>query len=191
MRLIVDRADNRIGELFPALAGMGIGIALFDREHGIEQQHALTRPVFEKAVIGRRDAQIRVQFLVDILQRRRDAHAWAHRKRQAVGLIVAVIGVLAQDHHAHLVERGGVERVEIVAALGEDAHAQGPAFLQEGLELGHVGLCELATQRGFPAIVEFDISGGGGGGGLAHHGLLKSGKKGARVRDKVNIERPA
>lgn len=39
---------------------------LFNRQHAVEQQYALARPVFEKPVPRWRNAKVALQFLVDI-----------------------------------------------------------------------------------------------------------------------------
>ncbi|MNW15381.1 hypothetical protein D3C71_2138640 [compost metagenome] len=47
----------------------------FHRQHAVEQKHALFRPAFQKTVPDRADAEIGLQFLIDIDERRRNAHA--------------------------------------------------------------------------------------------------------------------
>src|SRR5690349_15880784 len=54
----VERIDAAVREAFPTLVLMGAGEAMLDREHGIEQQHALFRPRHEAAVVGARDPEV-------------------------------------------------------------------------------------------------------------------------------------
>ncbi len=42
-----ERADDRIGQALPAVVRVTAGLSLFDRQHRIEQQHALARPGFK------------------------------------------------------------------------------------------------------------------------------------------------
>ena len=61
---------------------------------------------------GRGDAEVALDLLEDVVQRRRHRHARRHREAQAVRLAGAVVRVLAEDHHLHRVERRRVERGE-------------------------------------------------------------------------------
>ena len=88
------------------------GLVLFHGEHAVEQEHALLRPMAQVAAIGHAATQVRRQFLVQIAQAGRHSHAGRHRERQSHRLAVAVIGVLAQDHHAHIGRSGEGQRVE-------------------------------------------------------------------------------
>ena len=54
------------------------GASLLYCQHAVQQQHALFRPAFQKAMAGRRDAQIVVQFAEDVAKRRRHRHAGRH-----------------------------------------------------------------------------------------------------------------
>ena len=92
--LLIELTNGGIGEFLPALALVRTGIALLHRQCGIEQEHALLRPLFQVAVAGRSDAKIAFEFLVDIHQRGRNAHALAHGKTQAMGLVRPVVRIL-------------------------------------------------------------------------------------------------
>ena len=58
-----------------------------------------TGPRLEVAVTGRRRCRGRLQLLVDVDERRRDAHPRPHREAQPVGLARPVVRVLAEDQH--------------------------------------------------------------------------------------------
>ncbi|MNM61961.1 hypothetical protein D3C81_732740 [compost metagenome] len=135
---------------------MGAHLALLDGQRGVEQQHALLGPVLQAAVVGRVDVQVALELLEDVLQRRRHRHARLHREAQAMGLAGAVIGVLADDHHLHLVQRRRVQRIEDQPAGRKDLLAGGLLAAQELAQRLHVGLVELLAQNGFPARFEFD-----------------------------------
>ncbi|MOA10314.1 hypothetical protein D3C78_1301980 [compost metagenome] len=92
---VVDSADDGVGEFFPALPLMRGGAGLFHCQHTIEQKHALFCPAFQKAVTHRANAEIGLQFLVDIDERRRNAHAGLDGKAQPMRLAKPVIGILA------------------------------------------------------------------------------------------------
>ncbi len=74
---------------------------------------------------GNRVAQLGVDFLEDILQGRRHSHPRLHGKTQSMGLALAVIGVLAKNHHLDLLQRRVGKGVEDVLAGGKDPLAGG------------------------------------------------------------------
>ena len=80
LALAVQCRDHGVGKGLPPLALMRSGAAVLDRQAGIQQQHALPRPAFQIAVSRVGDAEIRRQFLVDVLQRRRRATPCATEK---------------------------------------------------------------------------------------------------------------
>ena len=79
-------------------------------EDGVEQKHALLRPACQISAFCRRNAEISFQFLIDILQRRRQFYTPAHRKSQPVCLPRLMIRVLPENHGAHARGRGPLER---------------------------------------------------------------------------------
>ena len=147
--LVVDRAQHLVGEDLPALALVRRRPGLADRQRRVEQQHTLARPVVEASVAGRRDAQVGLELLEDVLQRRRRWYPPAHREAQAVRLPGAVVRVLAQDHGLDLGVRGQVQRGEDLVGWGVD-RASPPLGGDELLELAPVGLGELPPQDGVP-----------------------------------------
>ncbi|MNL28736.1 hypothetical protein D3C87_1503940 [compost metagenome] len=95
---------------------MAGGLALFHREAGVEQQHAILGPLHQTAarLWGRRKrgAQVALHLFEDVAQRGRQRHTRRDRKRQPLGLAPAMVRVLPQDDHAHGVGRGEVERAQ-------------------------------------------------------------------------------
>ena len=130
---------------------MGTGIRLFHRQYRIEQQHALLRPGLQAAMIRWLNAQVVLDFLEDIHQRRRNLHAGAHRKAQTVGLTRAMVGVLPQDHHFYPVQGCAVEGIKTVAAFREQHLARALLARQELRQLLHIGLAELISKILIPA----------------------------------------
>ena len=101
-----------VGEGLPAEMGVGVGHARLYRQHRIEQQHPCLAQDSRKTVIRcDKTRQILLHLLVDIHQGGACAPG-QHREAEAVGLIRAVIGILAQDRHLDLVQLGQLEGVE-------------------------------------------------------------------------------
>ena len=69
LALAVQCRDHGVGKGLPPLALMRSGTTILDRQTGIQQQHALSRPAFQIAVPGMGDAKIGCQLLVDVLKR--------------------------------------------------------------------------------------------------------------------------
>src|SRR4051812_42366409 len=107
-------------------------------------------------MVGARDAEIALQLLEDVVQRRRNRDARLHRETQAVRLSGAVVGILAEHHDLGLFERGRVERGEDVRGRGEDARALLPAFAQEVRQLAHVVALQVVADARFPRGLELD-----------------------------------
>ena len=76
-----------------------------------------------------------------------------------MGLAGAVVGVLAEDDDADLIQRRAVQRVEAVAAGRVDDFARLFFARQEAGELLQVGLLELAGQMGIPAAGGLEVAG--------------------------------
>lgn len=79
----------------------------FDGEGVVEQENALLRPFLEIAVGWDWCAEVVVDFLEDILQTRGDCDGFIDGKGEAVGLVVAMIGVLTDDDNLYGVKIGG------------------------------------------------------------------------------------
>ena len=99
--------------------------------------------------------KITFQFLVNIDQRWWRADAGLHAETKAVGLARAMIGILPQDDHAHLVERGQVERAKILPALGVNLFARCFFLQQKFPQVGHIVAGKFTGEGLFPAVVQF------------------------------------
>ena len=151
--------NGLVGELFPALLLVRGRLTGFHGKYGVEQQHALPGPVGQVAMGRWLDTQIPVDFLVNIDQRRRRFHAALHGKAQAMGLIGAVVRVLPEDHHLHLVEGRQVEGVEDIRAGREHGFSRPLLPCQKGTQPGHIVLFELPGQMLFPARLQLHVLG--------------------------------
>lgn len=153
--------DGRVGQRLPPAILVRSGGGGFDSQRVVEQQHALSGPRRQMAVARRGNAQIGLQFLIDIGQAGRHFHPRHDRKRQAMRLPCAVIGVLPQDHHAHRIERGEVECGQTGGARGVDHFAGGLFGAQPVAQRAHGRAGQHRVKRRAPAIGE---------GGLRHAG---------------------
>src|SRR3546814_15970140 len=84
--------------------------AALDRQAIVEQQHALACPMFEITVRRPRNPKVALHFLIDVDENRRRPHAGLDRKAAPMRLPRPVIGVLAQNQHAHTLRRRRVDR---------------------------------------------------------------------------------
>ncbi len=94
-----------------------------------------------------RNAEVALQFGEDVLERRGRPHARGNAEGKAVRLSGAVVGILPDDHHAHLVERCSLEGMKDVTAFGEHAVLL-PFRHQERLQISEIGTFELSRQMG-------------------------------------------
>src|SRR5262249_1184564 len=121
-------------------------------------------PRLKAAALRLRTADVVVQLLEDVPQRRRRLNPGRHRERQSVGLARSVVRVLAEDQNFDAVERREFERVEHVR-LGRVKIVLTPLRRKEALQLVEIRLPELDAQHGLP------------GGGQSHrHGAALSGQ---------------
>ena len=92
----IDLRNHAVGKRFPAQIRMRMRTVCTHGQHCVQQQHALLCPTRQAAVRRHGKAgNIVCQFLINIYQRRRHGHAFAHRKRQPVRLPFVVIRVLS------------------------------------------------------------------------------------------------
>ena len=92
-----DQPDCRIGYSLPAVLLMGIGLVGANRQHGVQQQHALAGPAGQTAGLRCRAAEVIGQFFVNIAQRGRNFNAVRNGKGQAVCLKIVMVRILAQN----------------------------------------------------------------------------------------------
>ena len=109
---LVECRNRRIGQFFPSFALMATGFVCLDRQRSVEQQYALFRPSAQITALWDRRAQVAMDLLVDIHQRRGYLHTIGHGKRESHGLPFLMVRVLADDDHAHLVKRARVKGVK-------------------------------------------------------------------------------
>ena len=155
--LLRQGTDCRIGELFPAVVRVRSSLPCPYRQRGIEQQHALTCPLLKIARARDGHADVVVQLLEDVLQTRWERNAIGHRKREAMRLSRAMIRVLAENDHLHLIERRKVERIEnqwprrkngILPLLTDE----------ERLEVGEIRCLKLRLQHLVPTFIDVGFS---------------------------------
>ena len=151
--LIVQLADDTVGEALPSLPLMAGGLSLPHGEHRIEQQHTLLCPGGEVAAVGNGLAHVLFQLFEDVFEAGRRLYPLLHRKAQTVSLLRSVVGVLTDDHHLH-VQKGGVfEGVEDVVHIG--IHRLGGIFPLEKLTQGEIILlAPFVRQNGVPIVAD-------------------------------------
>ena len=86
-----------------------------------------------------RHAEVARQLLVDVDERRRDAHPAVDREAQPVGLLRAVVRILAEDHHLGVGVRREVERGEHLV-VRRVHHVRRPLGGDERLQVAPVRL---------------------------------------------------
>ena len=104
--------DGRISKLLPAQCRMAVGLMGTYGQRGIEQQYPLFGPARQITCLRNGRAQIILNLLEDILQRRWKLHPVLHRETQAVSLPRLMVRVLSDDDHLHLVKGTQVESIE-------------------------------------------------------------------------------
>ena len=134
---------------------MAAGHAGADGEHGIQKQHAVLRPASEITAFGRLKADVVLQLLENIDQRRRLGNPVLHREAEPMRLPRAVVGVLSENDGAHVVVIGIAQGVEDVVHMRIDA-ARGILLLQEYAEPLIVVARKLAGQQLVPAVADMD-----------------------------------
>ena len=92
--LLVQRPDSGVRKLLPSLPAVGIGHMGPNRQHRIEHQHTLLRPLHQIAVVGNIAAHIVMKLLIDINKRRRRSYLRLHGKAEPMGLPYIVVGIL-------------------------------------------------------------------------------------------------
>ena len=93
-----ESTNCRISEGFPPTSLVRTGSAGPNRKRCIEQKHTLVGPTPQTARCRYGNAKIIVQFLKDVLQRRRWRHAIAHRKTETFSLACTMIRILTEEH---------------------------------------------------------------------------------------------
>ena len=108
----VEGSNGSIGEGLPTLPAVAECLMLTNRKAGIQEKHALLRPSCQVAALWNGRSRFIVYLLENVLERRREGNPVVHAEAKSVRLPGAVIRVLPEDDHAHLVERRRVEGIE-------------------------------------------------------------------------------
>jgi hypothetical protein len=126
-----ESADCLLGDRFPALALVTIRFAGLDREHPVEQQDALLRPRRQVAVRRARVAEI-IRILAKDVEKggRQPLDAWVDREAEAYRVARGGVRILADDQHAHVVERL-LEGAQYLVTRGKVSLARGDLLAQE------------------------------------------------------------
>ncbi len=119
LALLIERSNGSIGEFFPAFVLMAAGTVCLDCECSVEEQDSLFCPMSEVSRCGNRLSQVAVEFLVDIIQRRRYGYTLAHRETEPLRLPDLMVRVLSDDDHTYLVERAYIKRTEDLCSRRE------------------------------------------------------------------------
>ena len=98
-----------------------------DSQDRIEEEHSLASPFDQVAVIGFEAPQVIVKLPENIDQGGRRRAAGTDGKAHSVGLALAVVGILAQDHCPHASKRCLVKGVKEI--LRRRIDRPGPVFL--------------------------------------------------------------
>ena len=131
-----ERADRLLGDGLPALAAVRARVARRDGEDAVEQQDALLRPGREVAVGRLRVAEILAVLLEDVAQAARQRpDVGRDAEREPDRMAGRRVRILADDQHAHVVERL-LERGEDARRLGQERPVGGPLGPEEVAELG-------------------------------------------------------
>lgn len=149
--LLVDGFDHLVGERLPASSVMRIGFIPLHRERHVEQQDTLTCPTLEVAVLGGPDAEVRVQFFVNVDEGRRPGDALGYREAQAVGLPRLVVRVLPEDDDPGVRVPGETEGAEHLF-LWRVHGVLSALVAKEDLQRFPVGLVALTAQQFMPVI---------------------------------------
>ena len=152
----VECGNSSIGEFLPAFVLMAACAVRLDGEGGIEQQGSLFRPTGEVARCGDRLAEVTVEFLVDIIQRRRDRHVLRYRETEPLRLPDFVVRVLPDNDHTDTIERAYIKGTEDLCGRGKTLPraVRLTHKLREQLEIRFV---ELGLQNLTPTFFDTDV----------------------------------
>ena len=154
--LLAEGRYGGIGKGLPTVVLVAAGLMGTDGEGGVEEQHTLLGPAAEVAAgDGDAGAEVGVDFLDDVDQRRRHLDALRHRETEPHGLARLMVGVLAKDDNFHAVERCMIEGRENEASR-RIASVLLPLGDEELLQLGEVRCLKLRLQHLIPTGIYFN-----------------------------------
>ena len=152
----VEGSDGSIGERLPTLSAMTECLMLTNRQASVQEENALLCPSCQVAALRDRRSRLGLYLLKNVLERRREGYAVVDAEAKSVCLPRTVIRVLAEDDHAHLVERRRVEGIEDEPA-GRIASASRILLPHELRQLLKVWLAEFLLQLCLPRRFYLDI----------------------------------
>src|SRR5207342_1617059 len=173
LALAIEHFDDVVGETFPTLALVRARAAFLDRQHRVEQQHTLFGPMRQAPMRGARDPEIAMQFLEDVLQRRRHRGAVLHGETQAMRLPEPVVRILAEHDDLHLVEGRGIQRREDLGHRWEYVRALPDALTEERAQLLHVLALQVIADARLPTRLQADAVRARGRRRFAHASRLR------------------
>lgn len=145
----VDAVDHRVGEPFPAAAGVGCRLAITDGEHDVQEQDAPACPRLEVAVVRYDNAGVLVKLAEQVAEGWRRLDAACHREGQPMGLSGLMVGVLPEKDGTDPPARGEAQRLEKLPCWR--IYRGRTVFCgQKRLELAEVGAIPLGLE-GEPA----------------------------------------
>ena len=118
--VLAQKGDDGVGKPAPAAVCVRICLMRAHRERRVHQQDALFCPFREIARLHDGTAQIVVQFLHHVFQRRGLRNAVMNGETKAVCLSFVVVGVLPQKHRFHVCIGRIAKAVEDVVHIGVD-----------------------------------------------------------------------
>ncbi len=140
--LTVEHCDRGVRELLPSDPPVGVRLMGAHCQDSVQHENSLLRPLCKTSVIRDRTAQIIMELLINIHERRRDLHSLLHRKAEPVCLPVVVIGILSEDHDLHILQRSQMEGVKDILCRRKDQPC--PVFMIHCLEqLLVIWLCKF------------------------------------------------
>mmetsp|Transcript_22618 Transcript_22618/g.62945 ORF Transcript_22618/g.62945 Transcript_22618/m.62945 type:complete len:228 (+) Transcript_22618:726-1409(+) len=112
-RPLVHRPNDLVRELLPSPFLVAVSLPPPDRQNVVDHQDALLGPALQVPVGGHfvkpRNFRVLQEFLVNVLEGRRDRNALADREAEAVGLVGSVVGILADNDELGLGEGAEIE----------------------------------------------------------------------------------
>lgn len=122
-----DEVNRLLRESLPPFAGVAVGLVRAHRQAGVDHEHAPLCPGGEQAAVVRGRDEVGIALfdaLVDVDEGGRCACGWADGEAEAVGLVVVVVGVLADYYRFDGVEGGVSGPDDVVMPLGLDETAR-------------------------------------------------------------------
>lgn len=119
LALSIDRLNDGICELLPAALRMRVRLAVLHCQGSIEHEYSLFCPLGEISM-GRSllDEFVADKVFVDVFKGRGRRHWFEDTEAESMSLVRLVIGVLANNDHFYVGDRGLSEGIEDIFHLG-------------------------------------------------------------------------